>query len=206
MSETSERLAAVPAAVRPIVRAARQVVRSVAPQGTQEIACPGERPRSPSMMWKLVRYAVRGKVVVTIGTFTKHASIFFARGNELADPRALLEGGGKSLRYITLRVPGDARRAEVKAIVRRAFALASREPAHRRRFRDGGLGRRQRAERVEERLDRRRNRADEKPKRRRMRRWTSAPPSTARRPPRVIVSSSCCEAQPRSRCSRGSRS
>ena len=31
------------------------------------------------MMWKLVRYAVSGEVVVTIGTFTKHASVFFAR-------------------------------------------------------------------------------------------------------------------------------
>jgi hypothetical protein len=81
------------------------------------------------MMWKLVRYVVGGKVVVTIGTFTKHASIFFARGSELADARGLLEGGGKSLRYITLRTPADAKRAEVKAIVRRAFALASREPS-----------------------------------------------------------------------------
>lgn len=79
------------------------------------------------MMWKLVRYVVGGKAVVTIGTFTKHASIFFARGSELAD-RGLLEGGGRRLRYITLRTPADARRAEVKAIVRRAFALASREP------------------------------------------------------------------------------
>jgi hypothetical protein len=81
------------------------------------------------MMWKLVRYVVGGKVVVTIGTFTKHASIFFAHGSELADARGLLEGGGKSLRYITLRTPADAKRADVKAIVRRAFALASREPS-----------------------------------------------------------------------------
>jgi hypothetical protein len=129
MSETSEKLAAVPAAVGPIVRAARQVVRSVAPEGAEEIACAGKRPRSPSMMWKLVRYAVGDKVVVTIGTFTKHASIFFSRGSELADARGLLEGGGKNLRYITLRTPADARRAEVKAIVRRAFALAIREPS-----------------------------------------------------------------------------
>lgn len=129
MSETSEKLAAVPVTVRPIVRAARQVVRSVAPEDAEEIACAGERPRSPSMMWKLVRYVVGGKVVVTIGMFTKHASIFFARGSELADASGLLEGGGKSLRYITLRTSADAKRAEVKAIVRLAFALANREPA-----------------------------------------------------------------------------
>ena len=80
-------------------------------------------------MWKLVRYHVRGKVVLTIGTFTKHASIFFARGSDLADPRALLEGSGRNLRYITLRSPADAARADVKAIIRRAFALASRAPS-----------------------------------------------------------------------------
>jgi hypothetical protein len=78
------------------------------------------------MMWKLVRYLVDGKVAVTIGTYTNHASIFFARGSEIADPRGLLEGGGKSLRYLTLRAPADARRAELKAILRRAFALAKR--------------------------------------------------------------------------------
>lgn len=81
------------------------------------------------MMWKLVRYVIAGRVVVTIGTFTQHASIFFARGSELADARGLLEGGGKSLRYITLRSPADAKRTAVKAIVRQAFVLANREPA-----------------------------------------------------------------------------
>lgn len=129
MPGVSEKLDAVPAAVGPIVRAARQAVRSAAPADAEEIACAGERPRSPSMMWKLIRYAVGGKVVVTIGTFTKHASIFFARGSALADPRGLLEGSGKHLRYITLRTQADAKRAEVKAIVRRAFALTSREPS-----------------------------------------------------------------------------
>jgi hypothetical protein len=76
------------------------------------------------MMWKLARYAVQGEVVVTIGTFTKHASMFFARGAELKDAAGLLEGTGKNLRYITLRTPADAKRPAIKAILRQAFALA----------------------------------------------------------------------------------
>jgi len=56
MSEASEKLPAVPAPVRAIVRASRQVVRSVAPEDAEEIACAGERPRSSSM-WKLARRA-----------------------------------------------------------------------------------------------------------------------------------------------------
>ena len=73
-------------------------------------------------MWKLVRYMRDGKMVVTIGAFTKHASMFFARGAALDDERGLLEGSGKSLRYITLRTPADAQRADVKRLVRSAFA------------------------------------------------------------------------------------
>src|SRR5579872_4823590 len=97
----------VPSAVRPLVEAARRSVRAVAPEA-HEVACQSPRPRSPSMMWKLVRYVVDSNVVVTIGTYTKHSSMFFARGAELDDPRGVLEGTGKKLRYITLRSPSDA--------------------------------------------------------------------------------------------------
>jgi hypothetical protein len=76
------------------------------------------------MMWKLVRYVADGDIVVTIGTFTKHASMFFAQGSELEDRRGVLEGSGKKLRYITLRTPADAKRAAVKEVLRKAFALA----------------------------------------------------------------------------------
>ena len=116
-------LATLPSAVRPIVEAARQTVRT-AVRAAEEVACQSKRPRSPSMMWKLARYAAHGEIVVTIGTFTKHASMFFARGAELDDASGLLEGTGKKLRYITLHTPADAKRAAVKTLLRKAFALA----------------------------------------------------------------------------------
>ena len=118
----SDRLASVPSGVRPIVEAAHRTVRGVAPDA-EPLPCQGQKPRSPSMMWKLVRYVIDGEVVVTIGTFTSHASLFFARGSEIEDEQGLLQGTGKSLRYITLRTPSDARKAAVKAIVHKAFAL-----------------------------------------------------------------------------------
>lgn len=120
----SDRLANVASGVRPIVEAAHKTVRAVAPDA-EAIPCQGQKPRSPSMMWKLVRYAVDGEVVVTIGTFTDHASLFFARGSEIEDEEGLLQGTGKSLRYITLRTPSDARKAAVKGLVHKAFALAT---------------------------------------------------------------------------------
>jgi len=116
------------AAVKPIVEAACQAVTAVAPKA-EEIPCAGKKPRSASMMWKLVRYAVDGQVVVTVGTFSKHSSMFFARGAEIDDGGGPLEGTGKKLRYITLRTPADAKRATVKDVLRKAFALAkSTEP------------------------------------------------------------------------------
>ena len=139
-SSTSCRLPVLPAAVSPLIEAARRAVRAVAP-GAVEAACRSQKPRSPSMMWKLVRYTVEGDVVLTIGTFTRHASMFFARGAELEDDTGLLEGSGKALRYITLRTPADAKSAAVKAILRNAFDLAeasegapgTRAPSRRRR-------------------------------------------------------------------------
>lgn len=114
----------VPAAVKPIVEAACKAVRAVAPDA-DEVCCAGKKPRSASMMWKLVRYAVDGQVVVTVGTFTKHSTMFFARGAELDDGGGPLEGAGNKLRYITLRDPADAERASVADVLRQAFALAA---------------------------------------------------------------------------------
>jgi hypothetical protein len=122
---------ALPAEVRPIVEAARRAVLAVAPDAA-EIPCQSKRPRSPSMMWKLARYAVHGEVVVTIGTFTKHSSMFFARGADVDDGSGLLQGTGKKLRYITLRTPADAGGSAVKAILREAFALVESSGAETR--------------------------------------------------------------------------
>lgn len=118
----SDHLARIPLEVRPILEAASKAVKSVAPDA-EELACQSEKPRSKSMMWKLARYAIEGDVVVTLGTFTKHASMFFARGSEIEDEEGLLEGTGKSLRYITLRSASDAKRTAVKKLLRQAFAL-----------------------------------------------------------------------------------
>ena len=118
-------LGKVPPAVRPTVLAARRTVKAAAPKA-KEIAYQSKPPRSSRAMWKLARYAVDGANVVAIGTFPKHATLFFYRGSELDDGSGLLQGSGKDLRFITLNAPADAERAAVKRVVRRAFALERR--------------------------------------------------------------------------------
>ena len=98
------------------------MVRAIAPKA-EEIAYRGVPPRSPTYMWKLVRYAVDGANVVGIGTFPKHSTLFFYRGRELDDGEGLLQGSGKDSRFITLREPADAERPAVKRLVRQAFKL-----------------------------------------------------------------------------------
>src|SRR5205823_13340709 len=117
----------LPPAVRPLVEAARQTVRAVAPEAT-EIPYRGGPPRSSRAMWKLVRYAVDGVNVCAIGTFPDHSTLFFYRGRELDDGSGLLQGGGKEMRFITLRQAADAERPEVADTVRRAFRLQAADP------------------------------------------------------------------------------
>jgi hypothetical protein len=121
-TSVSEHLKKVPPAVRPIVVAARRLVKDVAPKA-EEISYRMEPPRSLAMMWKIARYAVDGENVVGIGTFTKHSALFFYRGRELDDGSGLLQGGGKDSRFITLRTAADVDRPAVKRLVRQAFKL-----------------------------------------------------------------------------------
>jgi hypothetical protein len=115
-------LAKVPPAVRPTVRAARRTVKAAAPKA-KEIAYQSKPPRSSRAMWKLARYSLDGAYVVGLGTFPKHATLFFYRGREIDDGSGLLQGSGKDLRFITLNGPVDAERPAVKRLVRKAFAL-----------------------------------------------------------------------------------
>jgi hypothetical protein len=112
----------VPNAVRPTVKAARRMVKAIAPNA-REIAYQSNPPRSKTAMWKLARYSIGGDDVAGLGTFSTYAALFFYRGRELDDGSGLLQGGGKNARFIRLRTPADAERPALKRIVREAFAL-----------------------------------------------------------------------------------
>jgi hypothetical protein len=118
----SDHIKKVPPTVRPIVQAARRMVKAAAPKA-DEISYQSQPPRSSTYMWKIVRYTIDGENVVGIGTFARHSTLFFYRGRELDDSSGLLEGSGKDSRFITLRAPADAERPAVKRLLREAFKL-----------------------------------------------------------------------------------
>src|SRR6266851_7821435 len=103
----AEQVKKIPPATRPTVQAAIRAVKAAAPMA-EEITYRSSPPRSKTMMWKIVRYAVDGSKVVGIGTFSNHSAMFFYRGRELDDGSGLLQGSGKDSRFITLRAPADA--------------------------------------------------------------------------------------------------
>jgi hypothetical protein len=123
MITVSGQLKKVPVAVRPTVGAAIKAIREAAPDA-EEIAYQMEAPRSERMMWKIVRFAVDGANVVGVGTFPRHATMFFYRGRELDEGDGMLQGTGKDTRFVTLRSPADAESAKVKKLLRKAFRLA----------------------------------------------------------------------------------
>src|SRR6185312_16052133 len=92
MSALSDQLKRVPSKTRPTVVAAIRSVKAIAPKAI-EVPYKSDPPRSPSAMWKLVRYTVGGKPVAGIGTFTNHATLFLYRGREVDDGSGLLQGG-----------------------------------------------------------------------------------------------------------------
>jgi hypothetical protein len=118
----ADHLRRVPAAVRPIVEAARRTVTAVAPKAA-EVAYQGGPPKSKTFMWKIARYQVNGEDVVGIGTFPSHSTIFFYRGRELDDAKGLLQGSGRDTRFVTLRSAADAASPAVKRLVQGAFRL-----------------------------------------------------------------------------------
>ncbi len=63
-------------------------------------------------------------VVFHIAVYAKGVNLGFNQGATLADPDGILEGAGKQIRHIKIRVPSDLARPEVRVYVRRALETA----------------------------------------------------------------------------------
>lgn len=127
-SSVSQLLKQAPGPLRTTLSAARKLVREVAPDAL-EIAYGGSPPTSNRALWKLVRYAAHPDAddyAVGIGTYPDHVLIFFPRGRELDDGSGLLQGGGKTFRFISVRTPGEVNRPAVRKLVRGAFEESER--------------------------------------------------------------------------------
>jgi hypothetical protein len=62
-----------------------------------------------------------------IAVYAKGANLGFNDGASLADPKGILEGKGNRIRHIKIRNPADLKRPELRAYIRRAHKIATRD-------------------------------------------------------------------------------
>ena len=65
-----------------------------------------------------------------VGAFTAHVSIGFFGGAELADPAGLLEGTGKFMRHVKLRLDRDIDTRALMSLIESAYADIKRRVEH----------------------------------------------------------------------------
>ena len=104
-------LAAVPAGTRSLCEEVREWIAEWAPALTE------------SIKWNMLAFSGNATVVL-LGGFTRHVTLFFHRGAELADRAGLfLEGTGAQMRAVQIREGDALDRVALRSLVRAAVAL-----------------------------------------------------------------------------------
>lgn len=97
-------------AIQRLLRAARTLVKAVAPDA-EEKAYRG---------WPIRIRTDRG--LVAIAGFADHVNVNFGRGASLDDPMGLLEGTGASIRHVKIRSVADARSVDLRRLVQQELS------------------------------------------------------------------------------------
>ncbi len=77
--------------------------------------------------WKIPSFDSNGTVCGFM-TGREHVTFIFLRGAALPDPEGLLEGTGKSVRYVKVRTVEDVKRPGLKKLILEAAKLNKRKP------------------------------------------------------------------------------
>ena len=105
--------------VREIAVALRATIHGVAPGAVEQVY----------MGWKTVGYSWSGGMkgaFCAIAPHKGHVNAQLWYGNQLKDPKGLLEGTGKMGRHVKLRSKTDAGAAALKALLKQAASIAKR--------------------------------------------------------------------------------
>src|ERR1700737_3925313 len=68
-----------------------------------------------------------GDGIFHIAVYSKHVNLGFNDGATLADPKGILQGTGNQIRHITIKIPADLARPEIRSYIRRALKKAGAE-------------------------------------------------------------------------------
>ena len=81
---------------------------------------------SEAVKWSVPFYSLNGVGVAAIADYSGHLNLAFLQGAKLSSD--LLEGTGKGMRHITVRVAAEINEAELVRLLREAGALAAMGP------------------------------------------------------------------------------
>lgn len=93
-----------------IVKTLRDLIYEVEPMMEEKIK------------WKQPVYSLNGDICY-IGVFKKHIDFGFFKGVKLKDPKGILEGAGKSLRYVKILDNKGIQKKQFKALVKEAVKI-----------------------------------------------------------------------------------
>jgi hypothetical protein len=104
------------ASMRPVLKRLREIIKEIDPK-TFEVVRVGERSATfgvgPSKMTEAYAYVLPHAKWVNLG---------FYKGTDLADPKKLLQGTGAKLRHIKIQSVAEADSADIRAMIKGAFA------------------------------------------------------------------------------------
>jgi hypothetical protein len=70
-----------------------------------------------------------GRIFAHVAVYTKHANLGVGRGTRFADPDGLLEGSGRSYRFVRVTAPNAVPKAKLVAFIRQAAKFAKQDQA-----------------------------------------------------------------------------
>lgn len=76
--------------------------------------------------WRVVRYSLDGTMAgqfIAIGPTKKHVNLYFMNGNELDDPKGLMNGDGKKMRHVSITEARQLKSAGLKALIKASAKL-----------------------------------------------------------------------------------
>ncbi len=65
-----------------------------------------------------------GQFFAHLSVYSKHANLGFSRGTGLVDPDGLLEGGGKTYRFVRVERPNAVPKTKLVKLIKQASAIA----------------------------------------------------------------------------------
>ena len=113
-SELEQFLASYNPVVRELTLKLRALIREVMPEAIEQLDSPAH----------LIGYGVNRTykgLICGITLHRAHINLMFARGTELPDPEALLEGTGKRARHVKIQQAADLENPSVRTLLRAAL-------------------------------------------------------------------------------------